>query len=142
MSGELARVVADLERHKDLFNLERDGLGKALCKAATDGVQRTIEGQQTPDGARWPELDPAYDAWKSDHFPGKPMAVLHEIMAQPDQVAGDVAVSAGQAIVTYGTDEQARQEATWFQERRLFWGFTESSLTEVKSLLDARFATG
>lgn len=146
----LAKLRATLGRHSHGFDLDRDDLGRRLCKAATDGVQYSIAREETPDGQRWADLSEKYEEWKSFNYPGNPMAVLHGTMADPREVAGEVdPPSATRAIVTYGVSEQAREEAAWFQEgggkpghgqpARPFWGFTEESRKEVKSILDARF---
>jgi hypothetical protein len=143
----LAKIRADIARHKKLFDLERDELGKHLCKAATDGVQECFAGQHSPDGEGWEYLSPKYDEWKSFQFPGNPIGVLHQVMANPNEVAGEVVVTPDKATVTYGISDQARDEAVYFQEgnshqpERRFWGLTETSVDKSKTLLDARFAT-
>jgi Phage virion morphogenesis family len=148
MNLALDKILADLERHKHLFDLDRDDLGRKLGKAFTDGVQECIAGQHDPDGQGWEYLSPAYEEWKGFQFPGNPIGVLHQTMADPHEVAGEMTtLTATQATVTYGITEQAKQEAQWFQEGdahqppRRFWGFTPDSLDEVKKLLDERFAT-
>lgn len=145
MNPAMAKIRADLARHRKAFDLVEGDLGKKLCKAATDGVQECIAGEHAPDGTRWDDLSAAYEEWKSFHHPGNPMAVLHGTMANPREVAGQVAVTPEKATVTYGVSDRARQEAYWFQEGdddqpgRRFWGFTDASKAEVKQLLDARF---
>jgi len=68
-------------------------------------------------------------------------------MADPREVAGEVAVSAELARVTYGVSEQARAEAEWFQQGgdgrppRRFWGLTAESEARSREILDARFRT-
>lgn len=150
MIDPLGAIRADLERHKHLFDLTRDDLGRRLCKASTDGVQRCIADECTPEGQPWVPLSEAYEEWKSFQFPGNPMGVLYQHMANPREVAGKVQVTTNQAVVTYGVSDQAKQEATWFQEGsgrpghgqppRPFWGFTDESLAEVAKILDAAFA--
>jgi hypothetical protein len=139
------KIMADLERHRHLFDLDRDGLGADLCKAATDGVQYAIAREEAPDGARWPDLSGPYEERKRFTHPGNPMAVMEGTMADPKEVAGEVEVTRDRATVTYGRTERARQEAAWFQEGdgnqppRPFWGFTSESLAEVRKILDERF---
>jgi hypothetical protein len=147
VSANLERVRAVLDRHRKLFDLREGDLGRKLCKAATDGVQECIADQREPDGTPWPELSTLYDEWKSFHYPGNPMAVLHGIMANPREIAGVVEVSAERAVVTLGVSDRARAESSWFQEGdpaahrppRRFWGFTPESQKEAKQLLDDRF---
>lgn len=140
-----AKIRADFARHKRLFDLSNDRLGEALCKAATDGVQYTIAREESPDGAPWPALSPAYEEAKALSHPGNPMALLEGIMINPNEVAGEVIVSGNRAVVTYGVSAQAQEEAIWFQEGdgnqppRPFWGFTRESVTEVQAILDDRF---
>lgn len=146
-AAAMAKIQADVDRHRHLFDLDRDNLGNDLCKAATDGVQANIADERSPDGSPWAPLSAAYDEWKSFQFPGEPMAVLHQVLANPHEVAGEVAVAAERATVTYGVSGRARQEAAWFQEGnahqppRRFWGFNDGSLATVRAILDARFAT-
>jgi Phage virion morphogenesis family len=148
VSANLARMKATLDRHRKLFDLTQDNLGQRLCKAATDGVQACIAGQHEPDGTPWQPLSEHYEEWKAFHYPGLDMGVLHQHMANPHEVAGEVEVYAARAVVTYGISEQARQEAVWFQEgsgrpghgqpARRFWGFTADSLEAVKAILGDR----
>ena len=147
MSRRLSKVRSDITHLRGLFDLTRDGLGKDLCKAATDGVQATIAAEQAPDGTPWDELSAGYEEWKSFQFPGSPIAVLHGTMADPREVAGVPTVASDFASVTYGVSEQARQEAVWFQEGdenqpgRPFFGLTEASRARILEILDGRFAT-
>jgi hypothetical protein len=151
MSAALEKIRADMERHRKLFDLSRDNLGRDLCKAATDGVQENIANQVDPKGAPWPSLTFGYSQWKAEEYPGRPMGVLEGLMSDPDEVAGELDISENQASVTYGKTEQARTEAEWFQEGkkakdgtmhqppRPFWGFNEGSLKKVAEILDDRF---
>jgi hypothetical protein len=146
MNPALARVLGDIERHRHAFDLDSENLGRDLCKAATDGVQGCIAREESPDGTRWDDLSPHYEEWKRFQFPGEPIGVLHKHMADPHEVAGEVDAKSDEATVTYGISEQARLEATWFQDPenpnqppRPFWGFTAESLAEVEKILDARF---
>jgi hypothetical protein len=146
-ANAMAKFHADIDRHRHLFDLDRNNLGQDLCKAATDGVQATIAAEESPDGTHWDKLSPAYEDWKSYQFPGEPIAVLYQVMANPHEVAGEVVVTTLEATVTYGITEQARREAQWFQEGdadqppRPFWGLTTAGVADSKKILDARFAT-
>ena len=152
MRLEFLRIKAILDRHRTLFDLQVDGLGQELCAAATDGVQACIAGEHAPDGTPWTPLSEAYEEWKSYQFPGQQMAVLYGLMADPREVAGEIDVSPERAVVTYGTSEEARQQAVWFQEGsgrpghgsppRPFWGFTDESLARVRAILEKRLKDG
>lgn len=138
-----------LERHRHLFDLDRDKLGEDLCKAATDGAQECIAGEYSPSGEGWEYLSPEYEEWKEFAYPGHPMALLHGVMANPRQVAGELdPPDRTRAIVTYGITEQARDEAAWFQRGnahqppRPFWGFTEDSREAARKILEARLKSG
>ena len=146
MTPDATRILAALKRHATAFDLTQGKLGESLCKAFTDGVQASIEAGETPDGSTWPELSAEYAQWKARHFPGQPIGKAHGAMADPEQVAGDVIVFGPEAaFVTYGTTEEAREEAAAFQEgdghqpARPFWGFTAASQQAVGALLEARF---
>ncbi|WP_435005157.1 hypothetical protein P12x_003051 [Tundrisphaera lichenicola] len=149
MSVQFDKIKAILGRHKRLFDLAEGNLGADLCKAATDGCQECLAAEQDPDGNPWPPLSGPYEEWKSFEYPGNPMALLHGVMANPREVAGEIEVAADSATVTYGVSEQARQEAEWFQEGvkrtgqppRRFWGFTSDSLAKARAILDERFST-
>ena len=141
----LAKIRADMARHRHLFDLDRDGLGKSLCKAATDGVQECIAGEHDPDGEGWEYLSPKYEEWKEFTHPGLQISLLYGVMDNPREVAGEVQVSPEKATVTYGITEAAKEQASWFQEgnahqpARRFWGLTPDSIEESKALLDRRF---
>lgn len=147
MNRDTRKILADLKRHLTFADLTQGGTGDDLCKAFTDGVAATIERQETPDGTKWADLSPAYEEYKSKRFPGQPIGKAHVLMADPVQIAGDVIVLDDAAMVTYGTDQDARDEAEHFQEGnpsgnqppRPFWGFTSDSTAAVEKVLDDRF---
>lgn len=146
--SDLAKIVDILERHRRLFDLREGGLGADLCKAATDGVQATIAAEADPDGTPWPVLSEKYAEYKSFQFPGEPIAVLHKVMADPHEVAGELDITIDRATATYGRTDRARAEASWFQDPanpnqppRKFWGFTAQSVKAATDILDARFNT-
>ncbi len=149
MNPALTKILDDMKRQRELFHLDQGGLGAALLKAATDGVQASLLAQQTPDGQSWDDLSEDYAKWKGQHFPGKPMGKLHDVMADPVEVAGEPSISSDRATVIYGVTDQARQEAVWFSEgdpgrgrpARPFWGLTEASLLASQKILDDRFDT-
>lgn len=140
----LPEILADLSQIARTFDMTQNGLGKSLCQAFTDGVQVTLAAQQSPAGTPWPPLSPTYAEWKGRFFPGQPMAHLHDVMADPAEVAGEVVIRPDSAEATYGRSEVARDEASWFQEGggnqppRPFWGFTASSRDAVRVILTER----
>lgn len=147
MSRDGQRILKALARHRTFLDFTDEDCGRDLCKIATDGVQECIKAEQAPDGTPWPELSEDYDAWKTKHFPGQPMGVLHHLMADPVQVSGFVQVTPDRATTQYGVSQEARDEASWFQEGdpnnnrppRRFWGFTAESTDASKVYLVIRF---
>jgi hypothetical protein len=141
----LEKIKASLAKHRKCFDLVEGGLGRELCKVATDGAQACIAGQQAPDGSPWPALSPAYEEWKEFHHPGLPMGLLFGVMANPREVAGTIEVTPDKATVTYGVSAEARAEASYFQEGdehqppRRFFGLTDESRARSKEILDERF---
>jgi hypothetical protein len=147
MTPAARKILRDLAKHAKCFDLTDGGLGDDLLKIATDGVLATIAAQQTPDGVDWDELSPGYAKWKAKHYPGKPIGEREGLMSAADEVAGIPEVTPGEAVVTYGTSEKARAEASYFQEGdpsrgwppRPFWGLTDRAIEEVQRILDRRF---
>jgi hypothetical protein len=133
-----ASIRRALERHKTFLDFTRDDLGLELCRIATDGAQECILLEQSPDGSPWPPLSEEYAKWKSKHYPGEPMGVRDLLMADHEEVQGVVEVEPTRCVVTYGKSEAARDEATWFQARRPFWGFTEQAKTRAVEHMNAR----
>lgn len=147
MTPDCRRNLACFARHLKIPDLTDNGLGRDLCVIATDGVRECLDGQHAPDGTPWAPLSEAYGEWKGRNFPGQPMAVLHHLMSDPAQVTGIVDVTPNRAQVVYGVSQEARVEASWFQEGdpaanrppRPFWGFTDDSKARAKETLDRRF---
>ena len=147
MNPDAARILAALARHATCFDFTRDNLGEDLCKAATDAIAVNFAAEQAPDGTPWADLSVGYAAYKAKAYPGSPMGVRDGLMSDPDQMAGDVIVLTDVAMVTYGTDDQARVEAAAFQEGdpgrnrppRPFFGFTTDGVDASQKILEARF---
>lgn len=116
MSTRLDNVLRDLERHKTIFDLDRDGLGEALMDVDARVILKNMDRQEDFDGNPWPPLSEGYGLWKNATYPGKPMAVLLGHMKTEEQVKGMRRVTARDATMVFGVDELARDEATWFQE--------------------------
>lgn len=116
MSARLDPILRDLERHKTVFDLDRDGLGEALMDLDARLILKYMDAQEDPDGNPWPPLSEGYALWKDAAHPGNPMAVLLGHMKTEEQVKGMRRVTAREATMVFGVDELARQEATYFQE--------------------------
>ena len=144
MSAQCDRIVAELERMKRTFDFTYENLGQSLAEANAAGIFEMMEAETGPD-ASWPELSERYAEWKEAHFPGQPMAELYGIMKDPMQLLGEVAITPDQLTQTYGTSEEAKQEAVWFQEGndrqppRPFYSLNGLSNRNIAQVLDARF---
>ena len=139
MTPQCRRILRHLDKHKTFADLTDGSAGVDLLTIATDGVEATIAKQQSPDGTRWPELSEDYAQWKAKHYPGKPMGHLDEIMADPIEVAGTVAVTSDLASVVYGVGDEAKDHADWFTKGgRPFFGFTPESHARAHKYLTKR----
>lgn len=146
MPAKTQEILAALDRIAGAFDMTRDGLGADLLKAFAGGVKDTIAKEEAPDGSPWDQLDPDYEAWKSENYPGQPIGFLEEIMATSEQIEGTPRITPEEAETTYGISEVAKDHAAWFQRGdednnqppRPFWGFTESSRAATKAILAAR----
>jgi hypothetical protein len=144
----MAKILADVRRIAATFDMTQNGLGEDLLKAFTDGVKDTIAREESPDGTPWDQLDPKYEAYKAEHYPGQPIAFLEGLMASAEEIEGEPEVTPEEATCTYGKTALARQLAAWFQQGsdennqppRPFWGFTESSTAAVKAILAKRLS--
>lgn len=108
-------IKADLKRHRQIFDLTKDRLGRDLCKLASESTGRSFEEQRSPTGEPWPELSDKYEKWKSKNFPGQSIGELYGIMANDDEIKGENQISANEAEYGYGVTVQAIDEMGWFQ---------------------------
>ena len=116
MSAALARIVRILERHKTIFDLDKNGLAESLMDIDAEVILREMGQEIDPDGAGWPALSLAYLKFKSRVAPGAPMGVLYGHMKTETQIKGLRRITAREAVMVYGVDELARDLAEWFQE--------------------------
>jgi hypothetical protein len=116
MSPALRPILRDLERIKTAFDFDQHGLGEKLMDTAVDTIERLMDNEEDPNGIPWDELSESYVKQKARINPGAPMAVLHDHMKQRHQLEGERRITAREAVMVYGTDDRARDEATWFQE--------------------------
>ncbi len=143
--ASIPTLIGELQRFCDAFDFTTPGLADEIAEAAAAGIAVNMDAEQDPDGNAWPALSPAYEAWKSAHFPGQEMAVLRGAMKTAQQLKGEVVATPGEIKQTYGVDPQARQEATQFQEGdanqppRPFYAFSNVAVMLVDQVLDRRF---
>ena len=147
MDPELAEILADLDRHKDLFDLSGD-LGDDALDIATNGVKDHFDAEVDPQGQRWPELSTDYSRWKQKNHPG-PMGVLHGLMK--GELDGErAAASRDSAEYTAGTSDDGRNEISWFEEgdpeanrpARKFVDLNAESIGKSDRLFDDHFDKG
>lgn len=137
-----AEIIADLKRLAKMFDLRRDNLGSDLLDLAAEDVLETMDRQEDPDGLPWIPLSDAYEEWKSLHFPAQPMAVLFGLMKTREQVRGFRVIGVDRAEMTYGLDDQVRNEAEWFQEGnthqppRPFYALTAQAVARADVMID------
>ena len=88
MSARLDPILGDLERHKTIFNLDRNGPGEALMDVDARVILRDMDAQVDPDGNPRPPLSEAYGLWNHAACPANPTAVLLGHMKTESQVKG------------------------------------------------------
>jgi hypothetical protein len=134
--AELAPILSRLDRHMEMFDLTRDSLGEDLCEIASVGAHDALTRGEDVDGNALAPLSPAYDAWKSRHYPGLPIGFKDLEMGRLDNFRGTVDVTADAVSVEYGLNDQAKDELDMFcqgdpsrnRPARNVWGFTDESL--------------
>ncbi len=89
MSARLGPILRDLERHKTIFDLDRDGLGEALMDLDARVILKGMDARVDFDGNPRPPLSEGYGLWRHAACPGDPMAVLLGHMETEAQVKGD-----------------------------------------------------
>lgn len=145
MSAQLNAILADFRRHRRFADFTHQGMGKDLIEIDIQAIKRRTRGQFDAQGKSWPSLSAAYEEWKRKYFGNRPIGVLHGMMLAIDQLRGLAFISATSMRVTYGTTQQARDEATWFQEGnanqppRPFYEFDAQGDADKTAYLDHRF---
>lgn len=114
-SSQANAILRDLQRHKELFDLTK-GLGTILMNEAAEGMFDQMNREVDPDGVPWPALSEAYAKWKAKTHPGELISELEHRMKTLEQLDGEREIEADHATQTYGVDEGARQEMSWFVE--------------------------
>lgn len=141
-----SEIIADLQRLIRDVDFRRRNLGRDLLDMAAEEVLECMDRQEDPDGLPWIPLSDAYAEWKSSHFPAQPMAVLWGHMKTRDQVRGFRQIEQTRAEMTYGLDNQSRDEAEWFQDptnpnqpARPFYALSPQAIHRADSLIDRWF---
>lgn len=143
MSPAAQRILDRLERHKTMFDLRRDDLGKKLLDAASINSWLSLMSQEDADGNALAPLSEDYAKAKARERPGYPLGVYDAEMIKREHFFGERRVDDGEAEVIYGINDKAREEAAWFIEGdparnrppRPFWGLTEQTVKEAREIL-------
>lgn len=136
-------ILRDLRRHRTMGDLTRDNIGSDLLEIAANSHRRCIDEERSPDSTPWEELSSGYEMWKSRKYPGKKMAHLHEIMTADAEMEGDRIIEPNQASYTFGVSDEARAEASHFEEGgdnrpdRPFTGLDAQAVEESDNRNDA-----
>lgn len=146
MSLQMAAIVRKIDTLTHALDFDRAGLGDTLVAAAAEEIFRAMDQESSPVSGPWPALSPGYDAWKSAHYPGQPMAVLLGHMKTLEQLTGLYRITTDDIRQVYGIDADARALATWFQEGhgnqppRPFYEFGPIVVDRLNQVVDQHFA--
>ncbi|MHC5542096.1 hypothetical protein ACYOEI_28070 [Singulisphaera rosea] len=149
MSAQMNAIIRDLEQVPHIFDFDRDGFGEEVAEATAAAIFEYMDAETSPDGGQWIDLAPAYQAWKERHYPGRKMGELELKMKDPMQLRGEPNITPNELVQEYGTDEDAKLEAEWFQEGneeqnrppRKFYALNDLALHDLGNLFDRRFQT-
>lgn len=114
--GTMQQVIDDIRGMPHIFDLDRNNLGDRVAVAAANGIMATMDLELDPDLIPWPSLDPLYEQWKAQHYPGQPIAVLLAYMKDLSQLIGTTITWPTLMRQDYGIDENARLLAEFFQD--------------------------
>lgn len=142
---EVAEAIRRLPRAFVLTRSHRGGrsLGEAALDLIAQRIQERALGEQTtPDDVAWKPNAPGYAA--SAAKAGKPIGVLHGRMLDTTQLRGVREIEESSADMTYGVDDEARQEMEWFSEgngrgqpAREVYGFDEKDEAALDDFFEA-----
>lgn len=141
------RVERDMHAYRACFDFTRDGLGHAVIDETAGAMLAMMDNEVDPEGKPWSPLSRKYAAWKSEHFPGNPMAVLYGLMKTQANIVGETRVADRLIEMEFGTSDEAKAEAGWFQEGnpnqppRPFYALGDYAIEVVDRVMDDRFET-
>lgn len=146
MNAAAQRILDRLERHKTMFDLTRDDLGRKLLDAASINCWLSLTNQEDAQGNALAPLSPDYAKAKEKDKPGYPIGVYDAEMVKREHFFGERRIESDEAEVIYGKNDKAREEAAWFIEGypnnnrppRPFWGLTAQTIKESEDILAAR----
>lgn len=142
-------LLSEARELSRMFDLARYNTGLRALDLAAQGVLDCFQNEADPDGVPWPPLDPSYEGWKTATVGSKPIGYLFGVMSDMAQIQGISVITADQATMTYGITEEAKIEATKFQEGgavtgtnqppRPFYGFSFVGVYMVNTMFDDHF---
>ena len=144
MAASVKSALRILARHVEAFDLTRGNLGVDAMTLAVDCMAQDAAAGVGPDGNRWPDLCDAYARWKARRFPGRTIGFREGLMLGRDQLEGEHTVEPHRAELRYGTTQQARDEARWFEDGddarnrppREFWGLSDRCVALTDQLFE------
>jgi hypothetical protein len=148
MSAQMNKILNEIRQYPHCFDFKAGGDDLAIEAAqyAADGIEAGMDAETDPDGGVWPPLAAGYEAWKSQHYPGLPMAVLEGLMKHSAELQGELIVSPNKFFQIYGVTDVARDHAQWFQDPqggnqpdRPFYAFNADAIRRLDDLFDDVF---
>lgn len=141
-SNQLMRIIRDLRRHCRTFDADR--VGEDVLDLVVEEQMRDFDAEVDPDGSRWPDLSAAYLEFKRRYAATTKMGHLHGNLATEENFRGQRYSDRHEARSAFGTTEQAKDEAEWFEEGdpamnrppRHFLGISPLAEQRIDSFLD------
>jgi phage gpG-like protein len=147
MVGSMATILGDIVRHKTVFDLDQNSLGEDLLEIAVEEIERNLYNEVDIEGVPFAPLTAPYATWKERYYPGRPIAELTGAMKEEVQIVGERKITAKNAEMVYGVDQENKQVATFFQEpyqakpARRFYGLTQDAKRRSTDHLRHHFQT-
>jgi hypothetical protein len=141
---EVIRAIKAIAQSWDLRSKGRyKSLGVDMLDIVAEGIyERTVIEQEGPDGEPLAPLAPSTLARKARLGFPETIGVEHAKMLALEELKGERMIERRTASVIYGKDEQAKEEAEWFQDPsnpnqpdRQFMGLDE----RIEATIDALF---
>lgn len=137
LSSEIAPLIRDLG---NVLNLNRAKGGKRLgdevAETIAAGIQhRSIEGQSYPDGGAWPDITRRTKVRKAMLGQPETIGVATGEMLDFSQLKGMVAIGDDEMEMEYGIDEEVKEKAEHFSEKREFYDLDADIEKDVMQLM-------
>jgi len=146
MSAQLDVILADMKKFVDAMDLTRDNLAADLMEIAVEEMKANIAAGLDCNDQPFEQLSQLYQISKGRHFPGRPISVLHGLMTSDAELRGVQTFNATVSIMSFGTTQEAVDEAGWFQDpsspnqpAREFYGLTLRAVVRMDQRVDEAF---